>query len=140
MIKLFAILATLGVAEADVKQIRCMTTAIYHESRGEPLQGQIAVAHVIMNRVNSDRYPDDACEVVYQPNQFSYIERARPDYDSHAWKVATREAIMAYLQLTEDETNGAKHYYAHDKVTPFWADSGEVSFKVAGHTFLKGVK
>lgn len=130
----------MNVTQADLNQIKCMTTAIYHESRGEPLQGQIAVAHVILNRVDSSRYPDDACEVVYQPNQFSYIERAQPDYTSHAWEVATREAIMAYLRLTDDVTYGAKHYYAHDKVYPFWADTGDVSVKIAGHTFMRGVK
>lgn len=139
MIKLLAILAAISPAQSDLMQIRCMTTAIYHESRGEPLQGQIAVGHVVMNRVASSRYPDDACEVVYQPNQFSYIERAKPDYDSFAWEVATREAIMAFYRLTDDPTGGAKHYYAHDKVQPFWADDDKVTAVIEGHTFLKGV-
>ena len=47
-------------------QITCMTVALYHEARGEPLEGQKAVAQVIMNRVNSRAYPGTACGVIYQ--------------------------------------------------------------------------
>jgi len=51
----------------------CLSLALYHEARGEPLNGQRAVAEVIMNRVESDRFPDTICGVVMQPNQFSFV-------------------------------------------------------------------
>ena len=51
----------------------CLSLALYHEARGEPLNGQRAVAEVIMNRVESNRFPDTICGVVMQPNQFSFV-------------------------------------------------------------------
>ena len=46
--------------------VACLAMAIYFEARGEPTLGQVAVGHVVMNRVHSERYPSDVCEVVKQ--------------------------------------------------------------------------
>ncbi len=50
------------------EQTNCLATAVYFESRGESLEGQLAVAHVVMNRAASGRYPSDWCGVVKQPS------------------------------------------------------------------------
>ena len=50
----------------DINQMHCLATNIYHEARGESIKGKSAVAHVTMNRVTSNRYPNTVCEVVYQ--------------------------------------------------------------------------
>ena len=44
--------------------LMCVAMAVYFEARGEPTEGQIAVAHVIHNRIEDPRYPDNACDVV----------------------------------------------------------------------------
>jgi len=49
-----------------VISVICLATAIYFEARSEPLDGQVAVANVIMNRVASDKFPNSPCEVVKQ--------------------------------------------------------------------------
>ena len=49
-----------------VSQLMCVALAIYFEARGEPDAGQIAVAHVVRNRIEDPRYPDNACDVVKQ--------------------------------------------------------------------------
>jgi spore germination cell wall hydrolase CwlJ-like protein len=59
--------------------ILCLSAAIYYEARNQPVDGQLAVAEVIMNRVQSDRYPDDACEVINQNKQFSYTHDGKSD-------------------------------------------------------------
>lgn len=70
------------------KQVTCLALAVYYEARGEPLEGQKAVAAVVMNRVNSPRFPDTACEVVFQPRQFSFVgPRLRPT-DRGSWSRA----------------------------------------------------
>ena len=46
--------------------LMCLALNVYHEARSEPLQGQAAVAHVVLNRVASGRWPDDVCSVVHQ--------------------------------------------------------------------------
>jgi spore germination cell wall hydrolase CwlJ-like protein len=52
---------------------RCMKTALYHESRGEPDRGMFAVASVIMSRLNDERFPgENVCEIVYQKGQFTF--------------------------------------------------------------------
>ena len=54
-------------------EILCLTVAIYYEARGEPIEGQAAVAQVILNRVQHPDFPDDACAVVFEPDQFSFV-------------------------------------------------------------------
>jgi N-acetylmuramoyl-L-alanine amidase len=48
---------------------------IYHEARGESLAGKVAVASVVMNRVEHRAFPDNVCAVVKQPKQFAYGNR-----------------------------------------------------------------
>ena len=50
----------------------CLAAAIFFEARDQPLDGMMGVADVVMNRVESDRWPDDVCSVVYQSRQFSF--------------------------------------------------------------------
>ena len=61
------------VADAADDHVRCLATAIYFESKGEPLAGQLAVGHVILNRARSGRYPAAVCGVVTQRGQFSFV-------------------------------------------------------------------
>lgn len=65
----------------------CLALAIYYETRSEPLEGQLAVAKVILNRVDSDHYPNDVCDVVYQPRQFSFTHDGKPERPRHdSWE------------------------------------------------------
>ena len=50
----------------DTQQMNCLAINIYHEARGETVEGKFAVGHVTMNRVNSNRFPNSICKVVYQ--------------------------------------------------------------------------
>lgn len=139
LIALAAINANFNI-ELNPQETKCIATAIYHEARGEPVMGQAAVGYVINNRVFSDRYPDTACGVVYQPWQFSHIETAKPDYNSEAWKQAVEVAAFTQVGLIEDETDGATMYYAHGLVTPKW-DFTKLEFvgELQGHKFYKEV-
>ncbi len=56
------------------RQVTCLAVAVYHESRGESVRGQRAVASVVMNRTRSGLYPNTPCGVVYQRSQFSNIQ------------------------------------------------------------------
>lgn len=53
--------------------ILCLSSVIHHEARGEPFDGKVAVASVVLNRVDDPRFPDTVCEVVKQPKQFSWV-------------------------------------------------------------------
>ena len=54
-------------------EMRCLAGAVYFESRGEPLAGQLAVAQVVINRTESSQFPSSYCAVVYQRAQFSFV-------------------------------------------------------------------
>lgn len=115
----------------------CMAKAIYHEARGEPFVGQVAVAHVIINRTRDKRWPSTVCGVVYQPAQFTDIEKTKPNRDSLQWREASRIAKIALEGLSEDPTQGAFYYYSHTKIAaPWWARKKLVLVRYHNHTFL----
>ena len=134
---LVTLLSPIDTLHVNRQQVYCTAKAVYHEARGESITGQSAVAHVVWNRKRSKRYPDTACEVVYQPHQFTNIQYAQPDYSSKAWKNAVEAAVFARLGIVDDPTGEALHYYAHGLVTPHWASAGVVTASIEGHTFVK---
>ena len=137
---LAAILFTLGMS-IDIIQKReelyCGAQNIYHESRGETNLGQIAVAHVVRNRVESSRYPNTVCEVIWAPKQFSWTHDGKSDEPKD--RPAFVKAVWLHLiaNMKNDITVGALNFYAHKKVTPSWAAEKEVVALIGNHTFLK---
>lgn len=71
---------------------KCLSQSIYHESRGEPLNGQIMVANVIMNRVKHREFPDSICAVVHQKNQFEWTQVV----GKNNWKTNVKSDIISY--------------------------------------------
>ena len=77
------------------ESILCLAMNIYHEARGESIEGQIAVAVVTMNRVKESKWPNTPCEVVWQNKQFSWTKDGKsdrmPDRDARrqAFEIAT---------------------------------------------------
>lgn len=120
------------------EDIQCMAKNIYHEARGEPLAGQYAVAHVTMNRVKSDRYPNTICKVVYQPYQFSWANHGEPRIkDKVSWtrSVKIAEEVIYHL-TTDDVTNGATHFHM-DYVHPRWMYKLKRTVKIGNHIFYR---
>lgn len=118
-----------GEGRADVgEEINCLALNIYFEARGEPVDGKIAVGHVVMNRVADPRYPDKICDVVKQGGpkprnrcQFSWWCDGRSDRprDLKAWKKSQVIARIVYWGYTKDPTGGALWYHA-DYTQPAW--------------------
>lgn len=122
----------------DSEQQECLAMNIYHEARGESVEGQLAVAHVTTNRVKHSEWSDNICDVVYQPKQFSWtftIKDQTPREDD-AWNQANIIARDVMLGNTTDPTDGAVFYHT-DYVNPFWAQRPETKVvKVIGtHIF-----
>jgi len=122
------------ILEAATAMI-CMAHAIYFEARSESTAAQLAVAHVIFNRVEDPRFPNTVCEVVTEglrhgsgemkrhKCQFSFYCDGKPEQISE--QIAYRKAeLIAYSALDTyaqyDITDGATHYHA-DYVAPAWA-------------------
>jgi len=103
-------------------EMRCLASAIYFESRGETLEGQLAVGRVIINRAESGRFPASYCGVVYQPSQFSFIQgRKMPKAreQSSAWREAVAIAKIAVEKSWKSPVKGALFFHAA-RVAPNW--------------------
>src|SRR5439155_21930499 len=73
-----AMVAELRAPDAGGRELECLATGIYFESKGEPLAGQLAVGKVIANRAESGgRFPSSYCGVLFQRGQFSFVHGGR---------------------------------------------------------------
>lgn len=118
-------------------EVACLAENIYHEARGEPLEGREAVAHVTLNRVADPRWPDTICGVVWQPHQFSWTATNPPIKEPAAYERALMVAVSAITGLSDDPTGGATHYFDHNRVNPRWSRRLERVAVIGGHTFLE---
>jgi len=122
----------------DPEQQKCMAMNIYHESRGEVIAGQIAVAHVTANRVNHENWPNTICEVVYQDKQFSWTHQIKDQTPKNEklWEQALVIARDVMLGGTDDPTKGAVFYHAN-WANPSWASEKSLTLSklIGAHIF-----
>ncbi len=129
------------------QDIKCLALNIFHEARSESTAGQQAVASVTLNRVNSKRYPNTICEVVYEKRwdrirkryvgQFSWTEFDRPPkLKSKAWYKAWKIAEQAYQEKDKKQLKGAIFYHAR-YIKPSWARKKKPIARIGRHIFYK---
>ncbi len=112
--------ATPKPAEIDA-ELRCLAGAVYFESRGESLPGQLAVAHVVINRAQSGRFPKSLCGVVHQKSQFSFVRGGKMPAVRNAaqWANAVAIAQIARDGSWKNHAPGALFFHAR-YVSPGW--------------------
>ncbi|MEG1524924.1 MAG: spore cortex-lytic enzyme [Clostridia bacterium] len=110
-----------------------LAKCIYGESRGEPYKGQVAVAAVILNRVESSKFPSSIAGVIYQPGAFSVVNDGQINLapNDSALKAA-RDAMNGY-----DPTGGCVYYYNPDKTSNQWIRSRPIILTIGRHVFCK---
>lgn len=138
----------------------CLALNVYHESRGEPYVGQIAVAYVTLNRVEKEH--KSVCDVVKEYHQFSWLNSSfhsvwkwdhgrkvvidqkldkswinenKPS-DRTAWRIAVYAAIAAVEHQTPDITGGSTFYHK-DTIRPYWAEEKVYVTHIGQHIFYK---
>ena len=119
--------------------MRCLAQAVYFESRGEPIEGQLAVAEVVINRAKSDLYPDSYCDVIRQPAQFSFVRHGRipaADESSDAWQRAVAIAEIAQQNLWQSKAATAMYFHA-TYVNPSWAHQKVELAQIDTHIFYR---
>ena len=128
-------------AAADVPdpERECLAGAVYFEAQGEPIEGQLAVAEVVLNRAASGEYPSSICDVVTQPAQFSFVRDGRfpaIDRGSDAWRKAVAVAHIAAENLADTLSSDVLWYHA-DYVAPSWGRRlGRVT-QIGAHIFYR---
>jgi spore germination cell wall hydrolase CwlJ-like protein len=121
------------------EQTNCLATAVYFEARGETVEGQLAVAKVVMNRAASGRYPSDWCSVVKQPYQFSFVRHGEfpaADTNCQAWKKAEAVAELAVANVVPTLSDDVLWYHA-DYVAPSWRNNLQEVQKIGAHIFYR---
>lgn len=134
---LAAAVAAQQAPTATDADLACLAGAIYFESKGEPLEGQLAVADVIINRAQSDRFPSSICGVVTQAGQFSFVRHGRiPHIDTrrHAYKVAMAVAQIALAKAWDNPAPEALFFHAR-RVKPGWGLAQVAS--IGHHVFYR---
>ena len=115
----------------------CVATAVYFEARGEPIDGQLAVAQVVLNRAASGLYPASVCGVVKQRAQFSFVRRGKfPPIAkaSDAWHRAVGIAHVALQRLIQRIASDVLWYHA-DYVHPSWGTRLTRVTQIGAHIF-----
>jgi N-acetylmuramoyl-L-alanine amidase len=136
---LYALVDKYSTGAALDEQGTCLATAVYFEARGESLEGQLAVARVVMNRAASGRYPPDWCSVVKQPAQFSFVRHGQfpsIDINSAAWARAEGIARLAQANVVPSVGNDVLWYHA-TYVAPSWGHRLNMVEKIGAHIFYR---
>ena len=125
----------------------CLALTIFFEARGEPIQGQLAVAEVVLNRKKSSKYPNTVCEVVTQENgvgcQFSFWCDGLSDQPTDAFSFK-RSKALAKLMIEEGEyisvVGGNVTHYHTEQVQPYWSEHFTEVDRIGNHIFYANIK
>ncbi|MCI0737282.1 MAG: cell wall hydrolase, partial [Beijerinckiaceae bacterium] len=127
------------------RQHRCLAEAVYFEARGEPEEGQAAVAQVVLNRVSSGIYPASICAVVYQNRQHYQACQFSFACEGKSLRITDPEAWHRAMQVAKEVANGktyvsgigtSTHFHAN-YVRPHWARRLEKMELIGHHIFYK---
>jgi N-acetylmuramoyl-L-alanine amidase len=148
----------------DQKELKCMAENIYFEGRAEPMVGKIAIGHVVMNRIEDERFPNTICGVVkqgpvrdriYYPIknrcQFSwwcdgqkdivwatYMNGEIIESNMTAWRDSIHVALFIMSgDYTTDPTEGAVFYYNPHIANPSWGLLYTETAMIGNHRFMK---
>ena len=119
---LAALVDAQGAPDAVDGDMKCLAGAVYFEAKSESLEGQLAVARVVINRVKSGRFANSLCGVVYQRGQFSFVRgRSMPSIPmaSRDWREAVAIARIAMQDSWNSQAEGALFFHAR-RVSPGW--------------------
>jgi Cell Wall Hydrolase len=134
-----------SASERDIAaSLQCLTAAVYYEARSEGLEGQRAVAQVVLNRVRHPAFPKSVCGVVYQGSrrssgcQFSFTcdGSLRGALDPEAWRKAKRVSGMALAGAVYGPVGLATHYHT-TAIHPWWAAAMRPAVIVGSHVFYR---
>ena len=135
---LASMVAELRAPEAGSRELDCLATGIYFESKGEPLAGQLAVGRVIANRASSGgRFPSTYCGVLFQRGQFSFVHGGRLPSVAHSnrqWQTAVAIAKIVDQRLQESSVGNALFFHAR-YVSPGWGMHRVAS--IGNHVFYR---
>ncbi|EST52411.1 cell wall hydrolyses involved in spore germination [Brevibacillus panacihumi W25] len=122
-----------GHARITEREMELLARLVYAEGRGEPYEGQVAIAAVVLNRVSSPQFPDTVQEVIFAPRAFSPVRGGKlPFKANESTRKAAREAVAG-----ADPTNGSLYFFNPNTATSEWIWSRTQTVRIANHIFAK---
>jgi N-acetylmuramoyl-L-alanine amidase len=111
--------------------IQLMANAVYGEARGEPYEGMVAVAAVILNRVENPIFPNTVSGVIYEPRAFTAVADGQINLtpDERATE-AVLDAINGW-----DPSGNATYYFNPDTATSGWIWTRPQIKRIGKHIF-----
>jgi len=120
-------------SSGNSNDVYLLARLVYGEARGEPYKGMVAVAAVVLNRVESSKFPGSIAKVIYQSGAFSVVNDGQINLAPNQQSLdAARDAMNGW-----DPSGGALFYYAPSKTSNQWIRSREVICTIANHVFCK---
>lgn len=125
--------AKFHTSQVSDNDLRLMANAVYGESRGEPFEGQVAVAAVILNRVKSSSFPNTPSAVIFEPRAFTAVA------DGQIWLEPNESASKAVRSALKgwDPTGGCTYYFNPATATSKWIWSRPQAKKIGKHIFCR---
>ena len=116
----------------DEHTLYWLSRVISAESQGEPLTGQIAVGNVVLNRLNSDVFPDDLYQVIFQPGQFEPVENGTIHNEPYHLSVIAAKLCLDGAQVVGD----CMYFFAPDLSPGTWIVNNRTYYTTIGcHRF-----
>ncbi|MBY0087672.1 cell wall hydrolase [Brevibacillus brevis] len=122
-----------GKVKVSERDMELLARLVYAEGRGEPYEGQVAIAAVVLNRVASDNFPNTVREVIYAPNAFSPVHDGNL---THKLNESTRKAVQDAVN-GKDPSNGSLYFFNPDTATSKWIWSRPVTVEIGNHRFAR---
>ncbi|NRS19046.1 cell wall hydrolase [Brevibacillus sp. HB1.4B] len=122
-----------GKVKVSQRDMELLARLVYAEGRGEPYEGQVAIAAVVLNRVASDEFPNTVREVIYAPNAFSPVHDGNLTHKSNE---STRKAVQDAVN-GKDPSNGSLYFFNPDTATSKWIWSRPVTVEIGNHRFAR---
>lgn len=112
-------------------EVKLLARAVYSEARSEQFNGQVAVAAVILNRIEDPQFPNDVAGVIFQPQAFTAVS------DGQFWLEPDQTAYQAVEEALEgkDPSRGALYYYNPATATSWWIFSRPTITRIGRHLF-----
>lgn len=124
---------TFHVSQISANDRKLMANAVYGEARGEPYQGQVAIAAVILNRLESPSFPDTPSGVIFEPRAFTAVA------DGQIWLTPNEKAKKAVNDALRgwDPTGGCTYYFNPVTATSKWIWSRPQVKRIGKHIFCR---
>ncbi len=122
-------------AQTSSSDVQILARAVNGEARGEPYEGQVAVAAVILNRVKHSSFPNTISGVIYQPGAFTAVSDGQinvPISENSTVYKACKDAMNGW-----DPTSGAIYYFNPDTATNSWIWSRPLIVQIGKHRFCR---